>query len=407
MRLTRLPLLRGAAVALLSLSPLAPPPPPAAAAVAASARPVVVPLTLCGGAYCVRYTLDGQPFRAIVDTGSPFLLVDGTCTEASEWGCYRGAGRASGLDDTEEEFGGQITGTQWRVGYMSLLGENAALVLPETTFGVVRTYTGKGGSGAVFLGLAKRRLPRIRPTFLEQTSVASLQFDFLRGSLTLSPRPLIPRGTDAIRLLDLRPRGAPISAAVCRIRRLYVNGELLQLDRPAVAVIDTGTTGLSVSESLFCAADGPLGPIRDCRVELVTEQGRVCALEASVRRRQVPSRFGDVPLVDVPDGAPESDAFPLVVSPVDVPWFEQDFGQGDALEQRVQAEAARDDALGDPYRACQARVQRAATRGAAPGEPLSRLDGLGERPHVLFVGLAFFWRRQLTIDVDDGRLAFV
>ena len=38
----------------------------------------------------------------------------------------------------------------------------------------------------------------------------------------------MPRSTDAVRTIDLRPRGAPISAAVCRIRRLYVNGELLQ-----------------------------------------------------------------------------------------------------------------------------------------------------------------------------------
>ena len=46
---------------------------------AALSPPVVhLPLSLCGGAYCVRYELDGQPFRAVVDTGSPFLLVDGS-----------------------------------------------------------------------------------------------------------------------------------------------------------------------------------------------------------------------------------------------------------------------------------------------------------------------------------------
>ena len=52
-------------------------------------------LFLCGGAYCAAYELDKQPFRAVVDTGSPFMLVDGTCGtgDASRWGCYRGNGR--------------------------------------------------------------------------------------------------------------------------------------------------------------------------------------------------------------------------------------------------------------------------------------------------------------------------
>ena len=76
---------------------------------AALPPPVVhLPLSLCGGAYCVRYELDGQPFRAVVDTGSPFLLVDGSSCRGgglaaqedpranaaaalsqARWGCYQ------------------------------------------------------------------------------------------------------------------------------------------------------------------------------------------------------------------------------------------------------------------------------------------------------------------------------
>ena len=38
-------------------------------------------------------------------------------------------------------------------------------------------------------------------------------------------------------------------------------------------------------------------------------------------------------------------------------------------------------------------------------ETLSFLaTGLGPAPHVLFVGMAFFWRRELTVDLDEGRL---
>ena len=41
--------------------------------------PTVVPMSLCGGGYCALYKIDGQRFRAVLDTGSPFLVVDGTC----------------------------------------------------------------------------------------------------------------------------------------------------------------------------------------------------------------------------------------------------------------------------------------------------------------------------------------
>ena len=80
--------------------------------------PAVVPLFLCGGAYCAAYELDKQPFRAVVDTGSPFMLVDGTCGtgDASKWGCYRGNGRDAGLTDTDEIYGGSDVGVEWRRG---------------------------------------------------------------------------------------------------------------------------------------------------------------------------------------------------------------------------------------------------------------------------------------------------
>ena len=88
-----------------------------------SPAPAIVPLFLCGGAYCLGYTIDGQPFRAVADTGSPFVLVDGTCTEAgarTPWGCFRGTGRSSGLEDTEELFGGEDVGVEWRRGRLAL-----------------------------------------------------------------------------------------------------------------------------------------------------------------------------------------------------------------------------------------------------------------------------------------------
>ena len=111
----------------------------------------------------------------------------------------------------------------------------------------------------------------------------------------------------------------------------------------------------------------------------------------------------------MPEDAPETDAFPLVVQPVSVPWWEPGFGGGDdgfsrALDAREQAEEATLDAALPPYEACAARARRSGARFASRRALASRFDGLGERPHVLFVGMAFFWRRELTVDLDEGRL---
>ena len=132
-----------------------------------------------------------------------------------------------------------------------LLGSPLAvlLVVRAHLAGVVRSYVGKGG--AVFLGLAKARLPRIRPTLLEQSQIAAMRFDFLQRRLELAPSALIPRSVDALRMLDLRLAGAPVSNYAVRVARLVVNGEVVRLSRPLVAVIDTGTTGASISDDLF------------------------------------------------------------------------------------------------------------------------------------------------------------
>jgi hypothetical protein len=392
-------------------------------------------------------------FRAVVDTGSPFVLVDGTCDAGgrSLWGCYRGNARPSGLPDTDELYGGEDVGVQWSVGRFELV-DASGFAIDHTTFGVVRTYVGKGGGGAVFLGFAKRRLPRIRPTLLEQTDVASLRFDFLGRTLSLSPTSLIPPSTDAVRVLDMRPRGAPVANYALRISRLLVNGQAIPLGRPAVAVIDSGTTGgrghpwraplstamrrhclysccrsphtrthaslpsthlldsitcelrpsctqltrrspswslsgISVCDQLFDS--GLLPPQwREARIEFETEQGAVTALEASIKRRRRPLP-GARP---VDPSAPEFDEFPFIVSPVTVPWFEPGFGNAECAD-------------GQPYQCNGRPVGR--RQSLLEAWRVRRRDGLGEAPHVLFVGLAFLWQRTLTIDVDDGRATIV
>ena len=118
----------------------------------------VIPLELCGGAYCVNYTIDRQLFRAVVDTGSPFVLVDGTCDDPRTktlWGCFRGTGRPSGLAPTDELFGGMDVGTEWKRGSLELgaklrptregwVTDSPIATVPDATFGIVRTSVDKG-----------------------------------------------------------------------------------------------------------------------------------------------------------------------------------------------------------------------------------------------------------------------
>ena len=329
-----------------------------------------MPLSLCGGAYCVGYSIAGQRFRAVVDTGSPFLLADGTCGAGAQgrWGCYRGdEAPLAGLTDSELSFAGQNVLVQWRRGEFALdAAESAGLILEprspplrvaNATFGIVRGSRRTSGSAdeAIFFGLVKERGLRLGryPTFLEQTSVASMRFDFLQRRMRLSSVPLLDPDLDAVPIVDLRvpPTRAPDLKYACKLSRLLINGREVVLDTPAVAIIDTGTTGLTVSRELYESYPQLCDErVATVRLELPTERGGVCALEASVRRRR-PAAIG-IPTVNVDMAAPEFAEFPLVVSPVPIRWG----------------------------------------------------SGKGGTPYVLFVGLAFLWQRQLTIDVDARRL---
>ena len=386
--------------------------------------PAVIPLFLCGGAYCAAYEIDKQPFRAVVDTGSPFMLVDGTCStgDVSKWGCYRGDGRDAGLADTDEIYGGSDVGVEWRRGdfrfvqarvdeQQRFVAERTDAVVPRplplsanvpnAIFGIVRKEVGKGGGGAVFLGLAKRRLPRIRPTLLEQTDIASLRFDFVRRRMELARVPRIPPSEDALKLLDLRSRGAPVAAYAVKVQRLVVNGAVVKAPRTIVAIIDTGTTGISISDDLF---DSGLLPTqwRDARIELgPTERGSTVALEASIRKKRPPSP--GVPPLPVPPSSEEYDEFPLVCTPVRVPWFAPGFARDSVCggNDPASTQFAKQGGKPEDGEVISCRRTLAETRALFA-------DDLGPRaPHVLFVGLAFLWQRTLTIDLDAERVVII
>ena len=151
---------------------------------------------------------------------------------------------------------------------------------------------------------------------------------------------------------------------------------------------------IQVSADLFDSGRLPTA-WREARIELgpVGRRGGVVALESSIRRRRPPAPGIPPPR---PPSSEEFDEFPLICTPVTVPWFAPGF--------------ARDSDCGGLDDGDGRRVQRPPTCRRTPAEALALLTDveLGPRaPHVLFVGLTFLWQRTLTIDVDDRRMTIV
>ena len=215
---------------------------------------ITVPLVWNGAAYCVYYRIDGTLFRANVDSGSPFLMIPGSCAKVirQRWGCYKRQGEPSSLEDSIEVYDGKEGLVQWRsansfyfenatiagdTGVDGLLPASPAVQAPlfgppkpgsSTSTSASSTSTGAnstsasststststssqhqrpgggkgvpvamggrfgasdiifgvasesllGSPGGVFLGLVKEKDKRIRPTFLGQSRIKALEFNF-------------------------------------------------------------------------------------------------------------------------------------------------------------------------------------------------------------------------------------
>jgi len=184
-----------------------------------------------------------------------------------------------------------------------------------------------------------------------------------------------------------------------------VNGRAVDFIRPCVAVMDTGTTGLSISDTLYDSDELPMpgAAMRDIEVQFLTERGQIVSLTASSRRRPTTS---------------SKDEFPLVVTPVELPWFEAEnvrMAQNDNSDNDNHEVSDRSDRASnidqggdDKRRAFSARDSR---RISAVANGSSEIDGgsdggpgIGDEPHVLFLGLAFLVPQTLTIDIDSKRM---
>jgi len=355
-----------------------------------------------GGSLCARLLLsssDGKeflgPFGAIVDTGSPYLLLPpagggGSRKFSSPWAP---AGGAAGLRTTEI-YGTQSGTIRWRESSSPVVLRTAVPGPRVASGGVIfgvpdrRIFTeAMAGGDAPLLGLIsranadvdpQRNFDRRIPTLLSQLRlvpggecgggcgsglpVKSYRFDAPGRTLTLSAAPLLRSGAGPgskagiFELADLRVYGDFVDHPAAILCGLSFDGVPKFGGRTVAAVFDTGLTGCLLSRGLWeevaaarTAAGESVQPIRSVEVTIpgarpVGTNGRALAQPSRRRRDVVALRAGS---------GPGGRGF-LPVAPVDLDWFVEE-----------------------------------------------------DAPHVVVLGMAFLWKGVLTVDAEDGRAAFV
>eukprot|EP00980_Cylindrotheca_fusiformis_P004931 scaffold1051_cov119-Cylindrotheca_fusiformis.AAC.6 len=254
---------------------------------------ISVPLKFVGGSYLVYYRVEANVFRAVLDTGSPFLMIPGSCSAntRAKAGCYREQGIPSGLDTTVEIFDGFEGEVEWRKAPFAFVNATGSMIVPspEFIFGVADDGI-MNGPGGVFFGLIKKTDAKIRPSFLGQTDVTSFTIDLRNTesdqllaaessaeataattvdaissegpqsvfpsspSLTLSTTPQLASSDYIPMTADLRKTyGDPVGHYVCKASSITIDGRSLipKNRKPVYVIFDTGVTGMIISKDLF------------------------------------------------------------------------------------------------------------------------------------------------------------
>ena len=230
---------------------------------------IEIPMTYDGASFVLDYYIGDASVRGVVDTGSPFITIQGG-NGSENWGFVtQNDIRPSPYGETYEVYGLQVdSSTVWclgdlrfTTGFNDSRSRSRDWNLREMVLGVVNgSMANVGGSingaNASFVGLTKYRQDWIRPTFLEQTDVSSFSMNFEKETLTLSRKNLIDRRNDAnvLAMIDLRPLGSPVYHYAVLLDDLYINGEKHKFknkNEKTYVIFDSGTTGLLVSQDLY------------------------------------------------------------------------------------------------------------------------------------------------------------
>eukprot|EP00535_Pseudo-nitzschia_heimii_P000644 CAMPEP_0197178966 /NCGR_PEP_ID=MMETSP1423-20130617/4067_1 /TAXON_ID=476441 /ORGANISM="Pseudo-nitzschia heimii, Strain UNC1101" /LENGTH=590 /DNA_ID=CAMNT_0042628793 /DNA_START=100 /DNA_END=1872 /DNA_ORIENTATION=- len=272
---------------------------------------ITIPLAFTGQELLVAYKVDGSTFKAVLDTGSPFLMIPGSCglNTRQKSGCYENQGKpVPKLTPTIEIFDGFQGEVNWRSAPFEFWDLNNDDSIPtastsatstsdsmptrqtqqrqkipldenriakkQVVFGVASEAI-MGGPGGVFFGMIRDTDARIRPSFLGQTDVRAFRVNLATRprTLTLSNRDLIASSTDSasseidnasmvdyIPMTNLLRRryGDPVGHYTAAAKSMYVNGfplvdTAIDPSSKLLVIFDTGVTGMVVSRALFDA----------------------------------------------------------------------------------------------------------------------------------------------------------
>jgi hypothetical protein len=220
---------------------------------------VVVPLTYIPSlaAYVIYYSVGGDRFGAILDTGSPFLTVPGYC-DKNKYGCYlQEHSQPSGLPPTIEQFDNNEGKVEWRTAPFSFVNGTGSMMGPlAMTFGVLSDSL-MGGSGGIFFGLVRDTDSRIRPSFLGQTKVQAFEIDLASSSktLTLTTDSFLDHSDYIPLVKDLnRKYGDPTIHYTAKAQSLVANNSTVASGKdgkPIYVIFDSGVSGMVVSQELL------------------------------------------------------------------------------------------------------------------------------------------------------------
>jgi len=256
-----------------------------------------------GGTNCIRLTLSyrrieslfgakrylpKKVYKAIVDTGSPYLVISDGMEYASfldevenpvSWKMPPTIDfiytlfepnvhfelEKSSYGPTEEIYGSVKGNIEWKESFVQVRDEN---VSDNIVLGVLDEKLTQE-SGGPLIGLVKRSNHRtekvqLRPTFLEQLryrEICSFQIDSPNKLLTLASGKSLINDTaeKIIPLVDLRPLGDFVEHYTCIVDTLKLNNDIFTaksissngLVRPIVAVFDSGLSGCLLTQPLW------------------------------------------------------------------------------------------------------------------------------------------------------------
>ena len=298
---------------------------------------IIIPMFEIESIYYINYTINGIMFRAIVDTGSPFLLVPTICTRL--YGCppknsNNSQYESTALDDTVEIYGGQDYDVKWKKGMLQFVGSSYTDNIASSSFysdlinrnnqneinynnndndynDIIRTKSNKINNfqtnivedsflshgkqkvifasvgydillppGGVFIGLIKEKSKDIRPTLLGQLGYNSIRFATRSRYLTLSKSSLLSSPSlsstldqSVIRLIDLRQYGDPVCHYAVQVRSLEINNRRIGDDNTTIYAIFDTGTSGCVLSDDIVNDYNTPNPIRQVGVTLSTEGG--------------------------------------------------------------------------------------------------------------------------------------